>query len=916
MSSTPNKDTGIQDTAIRRNTDHQINAPISTPSRNPPVAADGPLKEHAAQPSNPLSSVDKVPERLNTVSLETPLRSYSQWKPDTYAPSFVPQQLRSVNFSPATTLWSEPMPTMDYAQFILSFAGTDYLVALEPLTPVTPSLQEQHAQMQVTPHLDPANYRQSFHSMLSYEYEAQLEEHTKYNMYKTEVKYEPADNTFSMRVPGLRENTPRVDLGDYISLRQLRLDPTTSLPYMMPPWYTSGQERGMGFVSPGFTGLQHMACVVGLVRATEIIYFRMDSSFVAESMIFNACFSVPSNRFQPLERAVLDVYTQLQSAMQTFGDRRSAGRNQWIMHTLYPEEINGEYQVGLPQGVFHRVWVDTTLNFEQRRAVDGIMRQNYGKIPFLVSGPPGTGKTKTLIETTLQWLSRSPPTRHMLVCAPSDQAADVLANRLRVFLSPKDLFRLNAFSRSFAEVLDELLPYCYIKEASFSLPSFSKLMSYKVVVTTCRDADILVQARVTNRDLLTLEHRLLKHINPGRAIPHEIHNLLHWTALLVDEAAQAPEPEVDIALTVVAPPLDSLKKRPLVVMAGDQQQLGPRTTSKQLALETSLFERLFDRPIYRDHSESRRAQRVQSSAITSNSTPMLVPPFANLVRNYRSHPAILSIPSALFYHDSLIPEATNSDRLKDWTGWKGRRWPVLFASSGGGDCLEREGGGWYNIREAYKACDYALSLVNSGLVQQNEICIMSPFPAQVQMLRRTIRRPPYSLYAVNIGPTEAFQGLESPVVILCTTRARSRFLKDDNARGLGVINEAKRFNVALTRAKQGLIVLGNPWILATDSNWRAFLGFCRRHGLWEDEVVTEGPAHPYLGKLHVDSEGRDVNSWNVEDDVTPAFISRLETGLIYKERDQGTYSEASMGGSHEDAMWVSGLAAEEALREG
>ncbi len=553
-------------------------------------------------------------------------------------------------------------------------------------------------------------------------------------------------------------------------------------------------------------------------------------------------------------------------------------------------------------------------DIDQQRAVDEILRQKYGKVPFLISGPPGTGKTKTLIEIALQWLVRpeESTSQHILLCAPSDQAADTLADRLRSHLTPKELFRLNAFSRSFAEVPDHLLPYCYANETAFSLPKFKTLMAYKVVVTTCRDADILVQARVTNRDLQALESGVLRAIHPQGAIPQQImvSIVLHWTALLVDEAAQATEPEVNIPLTVVAPPQEGHPITPLIVMAGDQQQLGPRTSSKQLALETSLFERLFDRPIYKNHPQSRKPTRFQPSPETS----MLRPPFANLVRNYRSHPAILAIPSALFYNDSLIPEATNTTSLQSWHHWQGRRWPVLFTVNSGNDEIEQEGGGWYNVLEARKACDYALSLITSNLITQKDICIMSPFPAQVKLLRQKIRNSPYMLHDVNIGPTEAFQGLEARVVILCTTRTRTRFLDDDRMRGVGIVNEAKRFNVALTRAKQGLIVIGNPHVLAVDCNWRAFLAFCRRNGLWRDDGAAAG------GGLD-DGGGRRGEEWfSGEVDATPAYISRLETGLVFGEREEGMMGR--MGRSlgfeeegEEDAMWVSGLAAEEALRE-
>jgi helicase MOV-10 len=94
--------------------------------------------------------------------------------------------------------------------------------------------------------------------------------------------------------------------------------------------------------------------------------------------------------------------------------------------------------------------------------------------------------------------------------------------------------------RTFAEVPGELLPYCYTENDLFMLPAFKVLMAFKITVTTCRDADILVQARVTNQDLVKLERGLMAVVHPhvpdsGSARPS---TALHWSALLVDEAAR------------------------------------------------------------------------------------------------------------------------------------------------------------------------------------------------------------------------------------------------------------------------------------------------------------------------------------------------------------------------------------------
>ena len=181
---------------------------------------------------------------------------------------------------------------------------------------------------------------------------------------------------------------------------------------------------------------------------------------------------------------------------------------------------------------------------------------------------------------------------------------------------------------------------------------------------------------------------------------------------------------------------------------------------------------------------------------------------------------------------------------------------------------------------------------------------MSPFEAQVRVLRNIARKPPFEMPGVNIGPLEAFQGLESRLVILCTTRTRNRFIDQDIAKGLGVLHEPKRFNVALTRAKEGLIVIGNPNILREDENWRAFLTFCTRNGLFE------GVEPPLL---------------EAKDDVG-SRVPRLERQLLFRDESMASNSEdatdTDMNGSrklgyvenNEDALWRSGLAAEQLVK--
>lgn len=131
----------------------------------------------------------------------------------------------------------------------------------------------------------------------------------------------------------------------------------------------------------------------------------------------------------------------------------------------------------------------------------------------------------------------------------------------------------------------------------FTLPEFPVIMEKRVVVVTCRDADMLHKARLCNRDIFQLECNI--HAKLHRTAPLVVPRL-HWTSVIIDEAAQALEMEALLPLLVVAPPNVAAPEviRPSVIMVGDEHQLGPRTASKDPAIQRSLFERILARPVY------------------------------------------------------------------------------------------------------------------------------------------------------------------------------------------------------------------------------------------------------------------------------------------------------------------------------
>lgn len=107
----------------------------------------------------------------------------------------------------------------------------------------------------------------------------------------------------------------------------------------------------------------------------------------------------------------------------------------------------------------------------------------------------------------------------MLLCAPSEAAANTLALRLAQYLTPKQLLRLNELNRADNEVPRELLQYCYIQGDTSHRSPFRALPAFSVVIMSCRDAAILAEARLTNADLLTMERDLVSALHPEDDLP-------------------------------------------------------------------------------------------------------------------------------------------------------------------------------------------------------------------------------------------------------------------------------------------------------------------------------------------------------------------------------------------------------------
>ena len=159
-------------------------------------------------------------------------------------------------------------------------------------------------------------------------------------------------------------------------------------------------------------------------------------------------------------------------------------------------------------------------NPEQWEAVSRIVEASHQPYPFLVFGPPGTGKTTTLVEAILQFV-KSKTESKVLVCAPTNTAADELCKRLTQ-LNRSEMLRLMAYSRDPHEVEASVVPYTHKdQDGHFVIPPF--LCEKRVVVAT-----------------LSTASGLFNHGIPGG----------HFDLVVVDEAGYAMEPEI---VAVLAP---------------------------------------------------------------------------------------------------------------------------------------------------------------------------------------------------------------------------------------------------------------------------------------------------------------------------------------------------------------------------
>jgi helicase MOV-10 len=335
---------------------------------------------------------------------------------------------------------------------------------------------------------------------------------------------------------------------------------------------------------------------------------------------------------------------------------------------------------------------DPSLNDGQRSAVKAAFALANGACPFLVFGPFGSGKTRVC--TAILRLFAANPAATVLVCCPSNSAADVYINFLvksceSISLPQKSILRIYAAYRRRESVAPHVLPFCYVSaDGTFECPPLSVVTAARIVVTTFTTAATLI----------------------GMGVPKD-----HFKVILLDEAAQANEVEALIPMSLAGPSSQ-------VILAGDAKQLGGTVLSaesRRFGMGSSIMERLSSLPIY------------------SSSSSLLC---SHLTANFRCHSAILDCASQVFYSGQLRACGdVSSLSLSQWRRVHNAAYPVCCIHVEGQDQLAPESPSFYNMYEASTVAVLVAELIEDTGCAQAEIAVLAPFSKQIETIRLLLR---------------------------------------------------------------------------------------------------------------------------------------------------------------------------------
>lgn len=425
------------------------------------------------------------------------------------------------------------------------------------------------------------------------------------------------------------------------------------------------------------------------------------------------------------------------------------------------------------------------LNASQEKAVNEVL---WAKDVAVVHGPPGTGKTTTLVEAIFETLRRE---SQVLVCAQSNMAVDWISEKL--VDRGINVLRIGNPTR----VNDKMLSFTY--ERRFEAhPDYPQLWSIRKAIRELRQqrkhADSWHQkmdrlkSRATELELrirssLFGEARVIASTLTGAA--NRVLEGEKYSTLFIDEAAQALEAACWIAI----------RKAGRVILAGDHCQLPP-TVKSIMALKGGLGKTLMER-IVENKPETVTLLKMQ----------------------YRMNEQIMKFSSEWFYHGMVESAPTVSHRgILDYDT------PMMWIDTAECDGKEEfvgENFGRINRAEAELTLQtlqqYLEKIGKQRILEESiDVGIISPYRAQVQLLRKELRKReffrPYR-HLLTVNTVDGFQGQERDIILISLVRS-------NDGGDIGFLRDLRRMNVAITRARMKLIILGSSETMTSHPFYR------------------------------------------------------------------------------------------------
>ena len=528
-------------------------------------------------------------------------------------------------------------------------------------------------------------------------------------------------------------------------------------------------------------------CTVNYAEADRMVVIVPDSQAVSEiqhseNLGVQLFFDETSYRL---------MFDALDRVMQARGNRLA-----YLRDLFYSRHPAGTYRFSS----MRFPWLNPT----QEKAVNEVLR---AKDVAVVHGPPGTGKTTTLVEAINETLCRE---SQVLVCAQSNMAVDWISEQL--VDRGINVLRIGNPTR----VNDKMLSFTY--ERRFEAhPDYPQLWSIRKAIRELRGQrrhggdnyhqkmDRL-QGRATELEIrirtqLFDEARVIASTLTGAA--NRLLDGQKYNTLFIDEAAQALEAACWIAI----------RRTSRVVLAGDHCQLPP-TVKSIAALKGGLGKTLMER-IVENKPEVVTLLRVQ----------------------YRMNEQIMRFSSDYFYDGKVESAPQIKHRgILDYDH------PILWIDTTSLDCHEEfvgESFGRINKPEAELTLntlkDYFTKIGRERILDERiDVGVISPYRAQVQYLRRQITKKeffkPYR-HLISINTVDGFQGQERDIILISMVRA------NDEGQ-IGFLRDLRRMNVAITRARMKLIILGNSATMTCHPFYRKLYEYAH----WPEEEADDSGA--------------------------------------------------------------------------